>query len=96
MIGSLIYLLNLNQLILNKFILMMNGNKPCKRNMMLSSRMGHESWWTLHMKPNQLDAGGYSRTSIHQMAYLKITNQDSWKNDLHKKKVLIMRRFFPP
>jgi hypothetical protein len=43
---------------------LMNQNNPCKRNMMLSSRMGHESWWTLHLEPNQLDASVYSRTSI--------------------------------
>jgi hypothetical protein len=31
----------------------------------LSSRMGHESWWTLHSKPNQFDASESSRTSTN-------------------------------
>jgi hypothetical protein len=52
---------NLEQLPLKKLLLMMNGKKPCRRNMMLSSRMGHGSWWTLHMEPNQSVASGYSR-----------------------------------
>jgi hypothetical protein len=74
----------------------MNGNNPCRRNMMLSSIMGHGRWWILHSEPNQSTASGYSRTSIDQMAHLKRTNQGSWKKDLHRKKVFIMRRLFPP
>jgi hypothetical protein len=87
---------NLEQLPLKKLLLMMNGKKPCRRNMMLSSRMGHGNWWTLHMEPNRLAASGYSRTNIDQMGHLTSTKQGLWKKDLHRKKVLIMRRLLPP
>jgi hypothetical protein len=47
----------------------MNGKNPCKRNMMLSSRMGHVSWWILHLEQNLSVGSGYSRKSIDQMVH---------------------------
>jgi hypothetical protein len=63
--------------------------------MMLSSIMGHGSWWILHSKENQLDASGSSRPIKNQMAHLKRTMKGSWKNNFHRNKILIMRRLSP-
>jgi hypothetical protein len=41
-----------------ELLLMMSGKNPCRRSMMLSSRMGRGSSWILHLEPNQLAAGG--------------------------------------
>jgi hypothetical protein len=57
--------------------------------------MGHGSWWILHLEPNQSTASGYSRTSIDHITHLTSTKQGSWKKDLHKNKVLIMRNISP-
>jgi hypothetical protein len=62
--------------------------------MILSSRMGHGSWWILHLDPTQSTASGYSRMSTNQMAHLKSTRKGS--KDLDRKKVFIMRRILPP
>jgi hypothetical protein len=86
----------MNQIPLKNPLLMMNGKNPCKNNMILSSRMEHGSWWTLHMEPTRLAVSGYSRTSIDQMANLTRKKQGSWLNYFHRKMVLIMRRLFPP
>jgi len=96
MIVNWIYLLTLNQLPMKKLLLMMSGKKPCIRSMMLSSRMGHGIWLTLHSKPNQLAASGSSITSTNMMTHLTSTKWGLWKNDLHKNKSLIMRRLLPP
>ena len=58
--------------------------------------MGHGSWWTLHMEPNQSDASGYTRTSISLMVHLTNISQGSWLKGLHRNKVLIMRRLLLP
>jgi hypothetical protein len=52
---------------------MKNEKKPCRRNMMLSSRMEDGSWWTFHMEPNRLDVSGNLKTSTDQMAHLTST-----------------------
>jgi hypothetical protein len=86
----------MNQIPLNKKLLMMNGKKPCRRNMMLSSRMRLGSLYRLHLEPNQSVASGYSKKSTYKMVHLKSTKQGSWKKDFHRKKVFIMRIISPP
>jgi hypothetical protein len=81
------YLLTLDQLALKNPLLMMNGKNPCGRNMILSSRIGHGSWWTLHLEPNQLDASGYSRTTTNQMDHFTSTNHTQIK--AHGKRICI-------
>jgi hypothetical protein len=76
----------LNQLPLKKLLPMMSGKKPCRRSMMLSSRMGHGSWWIFHLETNQLDVAGSTRTSTNQMAHLKSIRRGLWKKGMHIKK----------
>jgi hypothetical protein len=87
---------NLEPIFLKKPLLMINRKNPCRRNMMISSRTRHGSWWILHSEPKQLAASGYSRTSIDRIYHLKSIKQGSWKKDFHIKKVLIMRKLPPP
>jgi hypothetical protein len=47
-------------------------------------------------EPNQLDTSGSLRTSTNQITHLKSTKQCSWQKDLHRNKVLIMKRIFTP
>jgi hypothetical protein len=51
----------MNRLPLKNPLLMMNGKNQCIRNMMLSSRMGHGIWWTLHMELKRLAAIGIQK-----------------------------------
>ena len=90
-----IYLLNFNEISLNKKLRMMSGKNPWKNNMILSWRMGCESWWDLHLEPNQLVVSGSSKPSTNNMSHLKRTHQGLWKKHLHRNKVLIMRWISP-
>jgi hypothetical protein len=47
--------------------------------------MGHGSWYILHLEPNQSD-GSLEKHKARLME----------KGFLHRNKVLIMRRYFPP
>jgi hypothetical protein len=74
----------------------MNGKKTCIRNIILSSIMGQKSWWIPHLEPNQSIASGYSRKNTDEMDHLTRTKKGLRKKDFHKKRLLIMRRIFPP
>jgi hypothetical protein len=86
MIVNLIYLPTLNQLPLKKFLLMMSGNKPCRRSMVLSSRMGHGNWWILHLEPNELVVGGSIRTTTNEMSHFISINPGFWWKDFPRNK----------